>query len=401
MNFHTLRSVLQPGTSKIVLVMIDGLGGLPVEPDGLTELETAHTPNLDRLAAEGITGLHVPVAPGFTPGSGPGHLGVFGYDPLTYTVGRGVLSAAGIDFDLQPNDVAARGNFCTIDNEGRVVDRRAGRIDTETNRRLCQTLAGIGSPGVRVFVEPIKEHRFLLVLRGEGLADGIADTDPQRTGVEPLEPEAQMPESGKTAEMVASFIMAARKRLADEPRANMVLMRGFAQRPDWPSFRDVYGLSATAAASYPMYRGLARLLGMDVSPPTQNFEQAVGTVAENFGRHDFFFAHAKHADSSGEDGDFDAKVSAIEAVDAFMPDLRVLGPDVVIVTGDHSTPSVLRSHSWHPVPILLWSKYCRSDSVQVFGERACIAGGLGPRFPAVDIMPLALANAQRLSKFGA
>lgn len=400
-HFDYLPGLLEPNESKIILWILDGLGGLPERPGGPTELEAADTPHFDKLASEGITGLHVPVAPGVTPGSGPGHLGVFGYDPLTYRIGRGALAAAGMDFDLRPGDVAARGNFCTIDEQGRVTDRRAGRIDTETNQRLCERLGGIRLDGVNIFIQPIKEHRFLLVLRGEGLSDDLADTDPQKTGAPPREPKAGSQAAEKTAGAVSDFLRQARDILQPETPANMALLRGFAVKPDWPRFGNVFGLRAAAMAGYPMYRGVARLIGMDVLPQTETPEERVECIRRHMDAYDFFFLHTKITDSRGEDGDFGGKADMIARADDRVPSVLSLEPDVLIVTGDHSTPSILRSHSWHPVPTLLWSKTVRSDTVRHFGERACAQGGLGPRFPAVDLMPLALAHAGRLKKYGA
>lgn len=401
MDLIRLRALQRPADTRIVLLVLDGLGGLPAHRDGATELEAARTPHLDRLAREGICGLHEPVAPGITPGSGPAHLALFGYDPLTYEVGRGVLAALGIGFDLRAGDVAARGNFCTIDDKGLVTDRRAGRIDSETNRRLCDRLRGIELEGAELFLETVKEYRFLLVLRGDSLSAGIADTDPQSSGRPPLEPEARDEDAGPTASLVARFADRARELLADEARANMVLLRGFSSRPSWPLLPSIYGVRAAAVAAYPMYRGVAALVGMDVLDTGEAFAEQLETIAGSWGDYDFFFLHFKSTDSAGEDGDFPRKVELIEAVDRALPQLLDLGPDVLVVTGDHSTPSVLRSHSWHPVPALLWSKTCRPDAVDRFGEGSCLSGGLGARLPATSLLRLAFAHAQRLAKFGA
>jgi 2,3-bisphosphoglycerate-independent phosphoglycerate mutase len=396
-----VQALVEPESSKIVLLVLDGLGGLPSEPGGQTELETAHTPNLDALAARGICGLQQPVGPGITPGSGPSHLALFGYDPIQYQVGRGVLAALGIGFDLMPQDVAARGNFCTVDGQGRVVDRRAGRISTEKNQELVAMLREIELPGVEILIETVKEYRLLFVLRGEGLGHQVEDTDPQETGVKPLAPKALSPDAQETAHLVSAFLERVRKVLADQHPANMVLLRGFSKRPSWPSFPDVYGLHAAAIASYPMYRGVARLVGMEVLETGPTVEDRFDALRAHWPEYDFFFLHVKHTDSAGEDGDFERKVSLIEEVDGLLPGLMELEPDVVLVTGDHSTPAVLRSHSWHPVPAILWSRQCRSDAVDRFGERACVSGGLGPRIPATELMPLVLANALRLQKYGA
>jgi 2,3-bisphosphoglycerate-independent phosphoglycerate mutase len=400
-NFDLLRKLHIAGQTRIVMLVIDGLGGLPMEPGGPTELEAARTPNLDALAVESICGLSTPISPGLTPGSGPAHLALFGYDPLRYEIGRGVLEACGIGFPLGPNDVAARGNFCTVDERGLVADRRAGRIPTEKGAALCQMLRAIQLPGVETFVEPVRDYRFVVVLRGEGLSGGLTETDPQQLGVSPRPVEALTPEAQPTAELLNQWIAEARELLADQRPANMVLLRGPDKTPLLPSMAEVYGLRAAAIATYPMYRGVAKLVGMDILETGETLEEEVETLKTNWAEYDFFFLHVKKTDSAGEDGDFARKAAVIEHVDeAVVPAITSLEPDVLIVTGDHSTPALLKSHSWHPVPTLLHSRYCRPDEVQAFGERACMGGGLGV-FPATDLMPLAMANALRLTKFGA
>jgi len=412
MDLNFIRQLVKPEQTKIVLLVLDGLGGLPVRSSGLmTELEAADIPNLNALISQSICGLHQPIAPGITPGSGPAHLALFGYDPVKYQIGRGVLSALGVDFDLQPQDVAARGNFCTVDAEGRVTDRRAGRIPTEKTQALCDLLSKeISLPDVEFFLQPIKEYRFLLVLRGAGLASAIDETDPLEVGEKPLPAESLSPESEKAARLVRSFVDQAQDVLKDEEPANMVLLRGFSQKPDWPLVSEVFGLKALAIAMYPMYRGVAKLVGMEALPALHSAERAktesgveeeIEALEQNWDAFDFFFVHVKRIDSAGEDGDFERKVKLIEEVDPLIPRILDLKPDVLIVTGDHSTPAKLKYHSWHPVPVMLWSEVCRPDSVTRFSERACAMGSLGPRIPAIDLMPIALANAGRLEKFGA
>ena len=387
---------------KIVLLVMDGLGGLPMEEGGLTELEAAETPNMDALAKKSTLGLHQAIRTGITPGSGPAHLSLFGYDPLKYQVGRGALSALGIDFDLQKQDVAARGNFCTVDEEGRITDRRAGRIPTEISERLCQMLnEKISIPGVQVFLQPVKEYRFLLVLRGEGLSGNIEETDPQVVGEKALPAKAMDQASEKAAEIVQEFVRQAQDILKDEHPANMLVLRGFAQLPDWPSFPEVFGLRAMAIAMYPMYRGVAKLVGMEAPPAAQSYEEEIDLLEKHWEGYDFFFVHIKKVDSYGEDGAFDKKVHEIEKTDALLPRIMALDPEVLIITGDHSTPSAMKTHSWHPVPVLLYAKTCRPDGIERFGERDCLGGGLGVRFPAYELMPLALAHAGRMEKFGA
>ena len=400
MDLELIRELVVKNDTKIVLLVIDGLGGLPRSDTGRTELEEANTINLDRLAADGLCGMTVPVGLGITPGSGPGHLALFGYDPLKYRVGRGVLEALGIDFDLRKEDLAVRGNFCTVDRQGLITDRRAGRISTETCAALCEDLSAITLPGVKVFVRPVREHRFLLVLRGEGLAEGIADTDPQRVGVAPLPAQAENPEAEAAARFLNDFVARARERLADNHPANMLLLRGASKWPDLPHMSDVFGLNAAAVAVYPMYRGLAKLVGMTALPTGMAIQDELATVQEHWQDFDFFFIHYKTTDSRGEDGDYDAKVAALEEVDTLIPGIRDLAPDVLMVAGDHSTPSLLAAHSWHPVPFVICSRWCRTDRAENFDENACRAGGLGT-FPATSVLPLALANAQRLTKYGA
>jgi 2,3-bisphosphoglycerate-independent phosphoglycerate mutase len=395
-----IKDLALQNESKIVLLVADGLGGLPTTPGGPTELEAASTPNLDALAARNVCGLSVPVAAGITPGSGPGHLGLFGYDPLRCSIGRGVLEALGIDFDLGPDDVAARGNFCTVGPGGEITDRRAGRISTEVCRRLVAKLRAIRIEGVELFIEPVRDYRFVLVLRGPDLGAEIDDTDPGREGVPPAEPSPRAPGSERTAALIASFIEQAAAILEDEHPANMLTLRGIARRPPMPSFEQVYQLRAAAIAVYPMYRGLARLVGMTILTPGSNWAEQVDALREHWNAFDFFFLHYKYTDAAGEDGDFDRKVECIEAFDAEVARVMDLGPDVVIVTGDHSTPALLRSHSWHPVPVLLAAKSCRPDAATTFGEAQCLQGGLG-QIEAKYLLPLALAHAGRLAKFGA
>ncbi len=401
MDLDFIKKLAKPADTKIVLLVLDGLGGAPLEKGGATELETARTPNLDEVAAQSLCGLHQPVATGITPGSGPAHLGLFGYDPIKYQVGRGVLAALGIDFELQGADVAARGNFCTVDDRGVVQDRRAGRISSQKNRELLGLLGDIDVPGAEVFLRVVKEYRFLLVLRGGDLSEDVGETDPLEVGLKPREPQPLTPAARHTAQLVAKFVEQVRSKLAGQHPANMVLLRGFSQRPDWPQLPEVYGLRAAGIASYPMYRGLAKLVGMEVLKAGENMARPFEALEKAWADYDFFFVHVKPMDSAGEDGDFDRKVGLIEQADAYVLRVFQLNPDVVIITGDHSTPATLAYHSWHPVPVLLWSRHCRADAVQRFGERACLQGGLGPRMPAVELLPLALANAQRLEKFGA
>jgi len=401
MDPDLIDTLVVKNTSKIVFLIMDGLGGLPQAGTGKTELETARTPNLDALAARSVCGLLDPIGYGITPGSGPAHFALFGYDPVRNNVGRGILEGAGIDFPMTEKDLLIRLNFATVDRDGLISDRRAGRIDTETNRRICNKLQdNVHLNGAEVIFEPVKEHRALLVLRADRLREEIEETDPQKTGLPPIPPRALVPEAAETASLLLDLTAQAKKVLNDEPKANMMLLRGYARYRRFPSIAERFGLNPLAIASYPMYRGIARLLGMTVLTSTNTIEEEIAALKENYGAYDFFFVHVKPTDSRGEDGDFAAKVKVIEQVDALLPQVTGLDPEVLVVTSDHSTPAALASHSWHPVPVILAAKTCRPDRVERFGERDCICGGLG-RMPTVHLMGLALAHAQRLLKFGA
>jgi 2,3-bisphosphoglycerate-independent phosphoglycerate mutase len=399
-HFATLEPLLLQTPSRIVLLVMDGLGGLPRESSGLTELETANTPNMDALAATGQLGLSVPIGPGITPGSGPAHLSLFGYDPLEFVIGRGPLEALGIGFDLRDSDVAARGNFCTVDASGNVTDRRAGRIPDEEGKRLCALLSQIKLPGVEVFVRPVKEYRWALILRGEGLSGDLSETDPGVLDRPALPVQAHSPKAQRTADLVNHFVAQARHVLASEHPANMILLRGFASHPGFPLFEDVYRLKPAGVAVYPMYRGLASLLGMKLLETGPAIADEFQMVAEHWNEHDFFYVHVKKTDSMGEDGNFDGKVHVIEEVDAALPILTGLKPDVLVITGDHSTPAAFKSHSWHPVPTLLSSQWGRNEGRTKFGETCCRQGVWGT-FHATSIMPEAMGHAGKLARYGA
>lgn len=394
-----LRDCYTSTSSKIVLLVVDGLGGLAHPDTRLSELETANIPNLDAMAQESACGLTTPVLPGVAPGSGPGHLALFGYDPLKHLIGRGALEALGIEVALQPGDVAARGNFCLVDGDGLLVDRRAGRIPTEFSVPLCERLDKIEIDGVQIDVFPVQDYRFVLRLRGEGLSELISETDPQVTGATALPVKPLTPEAKRTAELVNEFVSQASKLLAEEERANMVLLRGFAQMPNLPPMNDAYQLNTAGIAAYPMYRGLAEVAGMKVIPTGRTFGDEVETLRQNFDNHDFFFIHYKPADAAGEDGDFDAKVKCLEDLDPFIPQIRELNPDVFLVAGDHATPAIMAAHSWHPVPFMLHSKLTRGEGVPRFNERTCAQGSVGSIL-ATQVMLLAMSHAGKLQKYG-
>ncbi|HUT37445.1 MAG TPA: 2,3-bisphosphoglycerate-independent phosphoglycerate mutase [Planctomycetota bacterium] len=401
---NVLKRLRQKPQGKIILIVFDGLGGIPREPGGPTELESARKPNLDALAGEGTCGLLDNVLPGLTPGSGPAHLSLFGYDPLIFDIGRGLLGALGIGFPIQPGDLAVRVNFCTTDPAtGFVTDRRAGRIATETNEKLVAMLnAAVSIPGCEVFVRTEKEHRACVVFRADGLYDAIAETDPQTTGKEPPRLAAALDaRSEKAAGFGAEFARQAAEVLKDQHPANNLLMRGYARFEKIPLLTETYDLRFAAIATYPMYRGVANLVGMDILPDAgDTMESEFACLARHFADYDFFFLHIKKTDSYGEDGNWDAKVHVIEEADALIPRARALDPAVLCVTADHSTPCVLKAHSWHPVPVAVWARWGRPDSVPVFSERACAGGGLG-RMRGIHLMPILVAHALGLEKYGA
>jgi 2,3-bisphosphoglycerate-independent phosphoglycerate mutase len=399
-SLELIRGLAHPSSTHIVLLVIDGLGGLPHPKTGKTELETAKTPNLDKLAAAGICGMIDPISPGITPGSTPGHLALFGYDPVKFNIGRGVVEAVGIDFDLKSDDMAARGNFCTVDKDGLITDRRAGRISTEKCAELCRLLNGLTIDGIKLSVLPVREHRFVIVFQGKGLSPDVSDSDPQQAGVAPKAVNALNPKADQMAVMANKFVEQAKTILTKHHPANMLLLRGFSRRPHLPTMPEIYKLKPAAIAAYPMYRGLAKLVGMQVLETGMTIAEEMTTLKENFSTYDFFFLHVKKTDSAGEDGDFERKVKLIEEADKSLPALTGLKPEVIVVTGDHSTPATFKGHSWHPLPVVFHSKWCRPDRVGEFSESACISGGLG-RFPATQVMPLAMAHALKLAKFGA
>ncbi len=393
------RSLAMPSDRRILFMVIDGLGGLPHPDSGLTELEAATTPTLDRLAGEGECGLTTPILPGVTPGSGPAHIALFGYDPIRFQVGRGVLAALGIGYDLHPGDVAARINFCTLDADGRITDRRAGRIGDEIGAPLAERLDSIELvPEVQCSVLHVKQYRACVIFRGPGLDGRLADTDPQRTGVPRLHPAPLDPAAEPTARLAADFVRQADRLLADQPTANGLTLRGFDAYEPLPDFEALFRLDAGAVAAYPMYLGAARLAGMTAYPAQDNTAALASQVAAA-GSHDFVFLHYKATDSRGEDGDYDGKVAEIEKADALLAEVHEQF-DVVMVTGDHSTPWSMRAHSWHPVPLLISSSRCRRHGVAGFGERECLHGSLG-RVRSNDVLPLVLAHAGKLRKFGA
>ncbi|RJQ43955.1 MAG: 2,3-bisphosphoglycerate-independent phosphoglycerate mutase [Nitrospiraceae bacterium] len=405
MNIQELiKPLIQKNSTKIIMVVLDGVGGLP-DASGKTELEAAHTPNLDSLAGKSACGLHVPVAYGITPGSGPGHLGIFGYDPIECQIGRGILEALGLGLGVRKSDVAVRCNYSTFVN-GIITDRRAGRIPTgkskELTEKLQKELSSIDE--AELIFAPGMEHRFAVLIRFpeplEADAAMISDTDPQKEGKAPLYPSALAKNSESVSRIAEKLINKAHDILKNETKANYILTRGFSSMPHIPNFDEAFGLNALAIATYPMYRGLAKLVGMDTPALEGSVEDEIRFLKQKYNDHDFFFMHVKKVDSYGEDGNFKGKAARIEEFDKLLPQILELKPDVLVITGDHSTPSIMKGHSWHPVPVLINSPYVLGKICDAFSERQFVKGELGI-FPAVNIMPLALAHAGRLKKFGA
>ena len=400
MDWETILPEISTKTpSKIILLVLDGLGGIPIR--GKTELEAAHTPNLDRLAIKSVCGLSDPIFMGITPGSGPAHLALFGYNPLKYILGRGIMEALGSGVEVGKDDLVARGNFATL-RDGLIVDRRAGRIPTSENEKLCQRLNNSlkSVPGIKISFFPGKEHRFVVKFRGEGLSDSLSDADPQKNNKPSVPAQAFSKEAAKTAQIVNNLLDEVTDLLKDSPRANTTLLRGFSKYPSLPTMSELYKLKPAAIASYPMYKGLARLVGMEVLRAGQNLPELFDTLEKNYKDYDFFYVHVKKTDSAGEDGNFEAKKEVIEESDSYIPRLLSLQPEVLVVTSDHSTPSLLKSHSWHPNPFLLFSRASQVDKVRRFSEIECSRGYLG-RFQSIYAMPLMLSHAGKLNKFGA
>jgi len=400
MSFEELSRELAVQTdTKIVLFVIDGLGGLP--RNGRTELETAAAPNLDRLAARSSCGLTDPILMGVTPGSGPAHLALFGYDPLRHRLGRGILEALGSDVEVREGDLVARGNFATL-KDGLIADRRAGRIPTSECERICAKInaarAGMSNPEITLFAG--KEHRFVARFRAPGLSDALTDADPQKDGKPRVPASALDAASEKAASIVNTFLDEILGILKDEPAANAALLRGFSVQPTIPTMADLFKLRPAAIANYPMYKGLARLIGMHVYKVGPEPEDLFSALEARWKDHDFFYVHFKKTDAAGEDGNFEAKVRAIEEADRFLPRIEALKPDVLVVTADHSTPALMRGHSFHPNPFLLAAPTALPDDVVAFSERACAKGILG-RFPSLRAMPLILGHAGKLKKYGA
>ncbi len=398
-----IKGLIQKNNTKIILVVLDGLGGLPL--NGKTEIESAKTPNLDVIAQASACGLHVPVSMGITPGSGPGHLSLFGYDPIEHQIGRGILEALGLGMEVRKTDIAIRCNYATLENDI-VIDRRAGRIPTEQSRKLTEKLQSNISKidEAEILFAPGMEHRFAVIFRfPEPLtqdASNINDTDPQKVGKQPVKAVPGSKSAEQVARVAEKFISTTSEILKDQEKANYTLLRGFSVMPHLPSFSELYGLNAIAIANYPMYRGIAKLVGMHAPDVTGDVNDEIVFLKKNYENYDFFFFHVKKIDSYGEDGNFNEKAKRIEEFDLLLPQILELNPDVIIITGDHSTPSLLKNHSWHPVPVLLKSNYVLGGLCKAFSERECIKGELGI-FLTINILPLALANSGRLKKFGA
>ena len=402
-SFELISSITRQTTSKIVFLVVDGLGGLRHDEIGMTELEAASTPHLDRLARTGTTGMTIPVEHGVTPGSGPGHLALFGYDPFEYQIGRGILEALGLEMQVGPNSIAGRGNYCLLDQNGRIIDRRAGRLSTEQNVALTKRLSEIEVEGAKINIKAGKEHRVAIVfdpIDGSKFSDQINDSDPQKTNVSPNTVKATTKNATQTASVIQNFLEKAGEFLKMSPEANGIILRGFSSKPKIPQMKKIYKLNPACIASYPMYRGLSQMLGMEIIPTGDTINDQLITLENNWDNHDFFFFHYKPTDSAGEDGNFTEKVNALENLDKEIPRILRLEPDVLVIAGDHSTPSVLAGHSWHPVPFVIRSSTSESGQTEKFTEREARKGALGT-IQATDLMALTLAHSGKLDKFGA
>lgn len=404
-HFDLMKQLSVQTDSKIIFLILDGLGGIRTINRAQTELELAKTPYMDEMASQGITGRVMPVSPGVTPGSAPAHFSLFGYDPThdEIQIGRGVLEALGIDMTLEPSDIAIRGNFSTVDSKGNITDRRAGRIPTEECVKLCEKLqAGITEiDGTEIIIRPGEQYRCVVVFRGKDLGAGVNDTDPQTTGVPHLAAEGKDKASKKTAAIANKFTEKVRSNLKSEKKANALSLRGFSKYPTVPHLKDIYKLNPACIAAYPLYRGVSKVVGMKIlEVPGSEISDEFECLKKHWKNHDFFFIHIKKTDSYGEDGNPQGKIKVIEETDRYVGILRSLRPDVVVITGDHSTPPPMKSHGWHPVPVLLWGRFCGMDDTERFDEVSCIRGGLGT-IPSHWLMELAMANAGKFKKFGA
>ena len=399
-----ISSLIKTNNTKIIVLVIDGIGGLAHPSTGQTALEYASTPNLDILTSEGTTGQILPIDYGITPGSGPAHLSLFGYDAIASQIGRGILEAYGVGMNVSGSDVAVRGNFCTTDQDGNIIDRRAGRISDKIAQPLVELLKEIDIEGVDIELRHVSQHRFVAVFKGNELSDAVYDTDPQVINEKPLLPKPKNLEANRTVEILNHWIDSAEEILGDRKDANMVILRGFSHNPGLRSFIDKYGLNASCIAAYPMYKGIARLVGMEIVENVGKEVYEQFKLAKNVlddGQSDYLYIHVKETDSCGEDGDYSGKVKIIEEIDKNIKILVEANPSVIVVTGDHSTPSIMSSHSWHPVPLLIWApETVRIDSNKLFGEESCASGGIGT-IKAKYLMNLILAHSQRLKKFGA
>ena len=399
-DFPEIQDLIKPNDSKIVMLVVDGLGGLYHPDYRKTELEYANIPEIDNLAKQSDCGLTLPVLPGITPGSGPGHLSLFGYDPIKYTIGRGILEAIGISLSLSSSDIAARGNLCTIDGQtGLIIDRRAGRINSDEAKLIIEKLDGLKYKDVEIEVHHVREHRFVLLLKGDGLGNNVTGTDPEIEGKAPMDSIANDTDSVLTSECINYFNKEIRTILADRKIANMALLRGFSKIPNYPDISRKYQMKCAAIAAYPMYKGLAKLIGMSVLDAGNSFESEIETLHNNYDKFDFFFLHYKPADAAGEDGDFKQKVKSLEYLDGILADILSVNPDTFILAGDHSTPTIMASHSWHPVPFLINSKLTSGAGIQKFTENECRGGAIG-NIHATHLMLFALAHSGRLNKFG-
>ena len=389
---------------KVVLVIIDGLGDRPIsELKDQTPLEAANTPNLDYFATNGITGIMNAIDVGIRPGSDTSHLAIFGYDPETHYTGRGIFEAAGIGMELKKGDIALRGNFATVTEDLIIVDRRAGRIENVS--KLADALNGMKIDGVRFFVKAGVMHRAGVVLRGSNLSHMVSDNDPHEVGVKVKQVKAldNTEEAKFTASVINKFLEEAHKILKEHEvnkkrrkerllEANYILLRGASKLTHFEPFEKKYKLKACCIAGAGLYKGIAKVLGMDVlqvkgATGTANTDINAKFIAAKkaLAKYDFVFVHIKYADNYAEDGNVFGKLKFIEKIDDALIHLIGIKDTLIVITADHSTPCKLKAHSGDPVPIVMFGEGVRTDKVKEFNERSCMQGGLG-RIKGKDLM---------------
>ncbi|MCK4443355.1 MAG: 2,3-bisphosphoglycerate-independent phosphoglycerate mutase [Thermoplasmata archaeon] len=404
---------------KILLIILDGMADRPVAVLGSkTPLQAANTPNMDWFAKNGMCGQMDPIAPGVRPGSDTSHLAILGYNPHEVYTGRGPFEAAGVGLPMEHGDIAFRCNFGTIDADGTVRDRRAGRIRKGTSE-IARDLDGMPIEGVKVIFKEATEHRAVLILRGDGLSPKVTDVDPHAVGVKYHECEALEPEAGRTAEIVNEFVERSREILADHEvnkkrlkegdfPANIILPRGSGVFPHLDSLEERFGIRSAAICGVTLIKGICRVAGMkilDVDGATGGLDTdmiAKGKAAiEALESYDFVFLNVKAPDICGHDGDPEGKVKVAERLDMMMSFIRKeLRNDVIMaVTSDHSTPVSVRDHAGDSVPLIVYGKDIRVDEVSSYDEISVTKGILG-RIRGSDLIHILLDQSGRAEKFG-